>query len=118
MSIEKIAARLHELVTQGDSETAYRELFAENTVAIEQKFPGFERVEGLDNIRKKGQTMVGAIASINSRSVSESKVMGDHHIALGISLDATLKDGSRMAFSEVALYEVQNGKIISEQFFY
>ncbi|MEO0585897.1 MAG: nuclear transport factor 2 family protein [Bacteroidota bacterium] len=118
MTTEQIAARLHELVLQGDAETAYQELFSENAVAIEPKFAGFERVEGLDGIREKGQALLAGVASINSREVSPAKVVGDQHIALGISLDAHLKNGDRMAFSEIALYEVQDGKIISEQFFY
>ena len=29
-----------------------------------------------------------------------------------------MKDGSNLALNEIILYEVQDGKIISEQFFY
>ena len=118
MTTQDIATRLHELVQQGDNETAYRELFAEEAVAIEPKFPGFERVEGLDNIRKKGEALVGNVQEIKSRTVSDAVLVGDRHIALSISLDATLKDGSPFQFSEIVLYEVADGKIVSEQFFY
>lgn len=118
MTTQDIAARLHELVKQGDNETAYRELFAENAVAIEPKFPGFERVEGLDNIRKKGEALVSNLKEIKSRSVSETLIVGDHHISLGISIDAIMKDDNPFKFSEIVVYEVADGKIISEQFFY
>ena len=118
MTIQQIADRLHELVKIGDSNTAYDELFASHAVAIEPQFKGFERVEGLDNIRKKVNAILEAVAEVKSREVSEAVLYGDRHIALGISLDATLKDGSTFKFSELALYEVQEGKIISEQFYY
>lgn len=118
MTTIEIAARLHELVKQGDNGTAYSELFADHAVAIEPKFPGFERVEGLDNIRKKGEALISSVQEIKSRTVSEEIIVGDSHISLGISLDATLKDGNQFKLSEVVLYEVADGKIVSEQFFY
>lgn len=118
MTVQEIAARLHELVKQGDNATAYTELFAENAVAIEPNFPGFEHVEGLDNIRKKGEVLISSVQEIRSRVVSDHIIVGDNHISLGISLDATLKDGSHFKFSEVVLYTVVEGKIISEQFYY
>ena len=118
MTTQEIAARLHELVKQGDNATAYNELFADNAVAIEPKFPGFEKVEGLDNIRRKVEALGGSIQEIKSRAVSEEIIVGDNHITLGISLDASLKDGSPFKFSEVVLYEVADGRIVSEQFFY
>lgn len=118
MTTSQIASRLHELIVAGDEEAAYQELFSKNAVAIEPKFPGFERVEGLDNIRKKSQTIISAIETLNSRTVSKAVVHGDNHIAMNIAFDATMKDGSSFKLSEIALYEVQDGKIISEQFFY
>ena len=39
MKIEQIAKRLHELMVNADAETAYNELFSENAVAIEPKYP-------------------------------------------------------------------------------
>jgi len=118
MKVQEIADRLHELVKQGDNATAYTELFAENAVAREPNFPGFEHVEGLDNIRKKGEALISNVKEIRSRVVSENVIVGDNHISLGISLDAILKDGSPFKFSEVVLYTVVEGKIISEQFYY
>lgn len=118
MNIQEIADRLHQLVIKGDAETAYDELFSENAIAVEPKFSGFERVEGLNNIRNKTDTMIGVITSVNSRKVSEVTLVGSNHIAMGIDLDATLKDGNKMSFSELAVYEVEDGKIVSEQFFY
>ena len=118
MTTVQIASRLHELVKAGDAHTAYQELFAPNAVAIEPKFPGFERVEGLENITKKVETMIDAIDTIRHRSVSEAIVTGDNHIAMSIEIDATMKDGRPFQLNEIALYEVQDGKIISEQFFY
>ena len=77
-----------------------------------------EKADGLDSIRKKGEALVSNVQEIKSRTVSDEIIVGDNHISLGISLDAILKDDSPFKFSEVVLYEVANGKIISELFYY
>ena len=118
MTTNEIAVRLHELLVLGDSETIYRELFSQNAVAIEPKFEGFERVEGLDNIKKKVQVLVDSIQEVKKRTISPAIVQGANHIAIGIELEALLKNGNTMSLNEVALYEVKDGAIISEQFFY
>jgi len=38
--------------------------------------------------------------------------------ACAMGFDATMKDRGRTKMEEIALYEVKDGKIISEQFFY
>ena len=118
MTTQEISSRLHELLVKGDSHTAYKELFAENAVAIEPKFPGFERVEGLENIKKKTDGMVSMIEKVNSRTVKEAIVVGSNHIAIGIQMDAVMKGNNPFKVDEICLYEVEDGKIVSEQFFY
>ena len=56
-------------------------------------------------------------ASHHGVQVSEPLVAGNF-FACTISLDSTLKGQERSRMDEVAVYEVRNGKIISEQFFY
>lgn len=44
-------------------------------------------------------------------------VIGGNHFAVGRELDITFK-GQRIKTDEVMLYEVKDGRIVSEQFFY
>ena len=118
MTVQKIAERLHELMVQGDKDTAFAELYAKDAVAIEPKFPGFERVEGLDNIIKKTDGMVAMIQEVKGREVSDVILTAANHFAINIKMDAVMKDGSAFKVDEICLYEVRDGKIISEQFFY
>ena len=45
-------------------------------------------------------------------------VVGDNHFAVGREVDIIVNGIGRIQINEVMLYEVKDGKIISEQFFY
>lgn len=49
--------------------------------------------------------------------VSDPVVAGNH-IAFAMGMDVTYKGMGRQKMDEIALYEVKNGKIVKEQFFY
>lgn len=119
MNIEQIAARLHALVKAGDYFTAYDELFAPDAKAIEPQLAqmGLAEIQGLDAIKQKVGTLSEGIAELVSREMSDP-VVSANHIAFTNIVQAKLKDGNDFNMSEICLYEVQEGKIISEQFFY
>ena len=77
-----------------------------------------ERVEGLSNIRKKVQAMIEGIDEVKHREVSPDIVIGENHFAINIAMDAVLKNGQNFKVDEICLYTVEEGKIISEKFFY
>jgi len=118
MTTQQIGARLAELCRTGQYETAQKELYAEDAVSIEsQIMPGFAKeTKGLDDIIKKGHAFESMVDKIHGGSVSEPIVAGNA-IAFIMSLDATWKDGRRTNNEELCVYEVKDGKIISEQFF-
>jgi hypothetical protein len=41
-----------------------------------------------------------------------------YHFAVAMGIDATMKGPGRVKMDEIAVYEVKNGKIVKEQFFY
>lgn len=53
----------------------------------------------------------------HSNEVSEPLV-AENFIALTITPEVTMKGRGRQKLSELAVYEVKDGKIIKEQFFY
>ena len=45
-------------------------------------------------------------------------VVGGNFISCAMGMDVTMKGMGRMQMDEIAVYEVKEGKIISEQFFF
>jgi hypothetical protein len=45
-------------------------------------------------------------------------VIAGNHFAVGREVDITVQGHGRIQISEIMLYEVKDGEIISEQFFY
>lgn len=118
MTVTEIASRLAALCNVGDFEKAQIELFAEEAVSIEpEAIPGFEKVtKGLPAILEKGKKSKSLVEKTHSYSVSNHIVAGNA-IALALTMDVTIKGQERSEVSEICVYEVKDGKIISEQFF-
>ena len=117
MTTQEIANRLVALCRAGDYETVYQELFHPDAVAIEPAYSPTPEARGLAAIREKGRQFNEALQEVHSGYTSDPLVAGNH-ITLTMGMDVTMKDGNRMQMDEVAVYEVQDGKIVKEQFFF
>ena len=118
MTIPQIAHRLAELCNQGNFEQAQKELFAEDAVSIEpEASPGFEKeTKGLEAILEKGKKFGAMVEETYGCSASDPLVAGNS-IALTLNMDMKMKERERSKMSELVVYKVKDGKIISEQFF-
>ena len=117
MSTPEIANRLVELCRTGQHTKAYQELFADNAVALEPEgFPN-QRVEGKAALLKKNDEFGEMMEQLHDSSVSDPLVAGNY-FTVHMMLDATMKGRGRDKMEELCLYEVKDGKIIKEQFFY
>jgi hypothetical protein len=118
MNTNEIATRLAELCNKGDFETAQKELFANDAVSIEPyASPAFEKeIRGLDKILEKGHKFESMVEKMNSISVSEPICAGNS-FALTLILDAVMKEKGPMLMTELCVYQIKDGKIISEQFY-
>ncbi|MGN6530405.1 MAG: SnoaL-like domain-containing protein [Ginsengibacter sp.] len=119
MTTQQIADRLAELCKKGDFEKAQKELFAEDAVSIEpQPSPGFEKeTKGLEAILEKGRQFNSMMQEAHSVHISDPIVAGNA-IAIALDMDVTMKGRGRSTMSEICVYEVKDGKIISEHFFW
>lgn len=118
MDIKDIAQRLAVLCREGKFEQAQRELYSDHAVSIEPAHtPGPREVQGLDKIIAKGDEFQSTIEAYHGGYVSDPLVAGNH-ISLGLGMDITVKGQGRTNWEEVCVYEVKDGKIVSEQFFY
>ena len=118
MSTTEIANRLVELCKKGEFETAQKELFADDAVSIEpHSTPDFEQVtKGLNAIIEKSRKWSGMVEEQHGMSVSEPLV-SDNSFAVTMHLDVTMKGRGRMSMTELCVYNVKDGKVVSEQFF-
>ena len=118
MSTQKVANRLVELMRQGDSMTAVSELYADNIVSKEMPgYPGGELTEGKEAVTQKGIDWFNNVREFHSSTVSEPQVAGNH-FSCTMDFDVTFKDRGRQQMTEVCVYEVNDNKIVNEQFFY
>jgi SnoaL-like domain len=118
MTTNEIAARLASLCQQGGFETAQKELFAKDAVSIEpHATPAFEKeTKGLDAILKKGARWNAMVRETHGITVSDPLVAA-HSFALTMRIQATMKERGFMDMTELCVYQVKDGKIVSEEFF-
>ena len=118
MTTVDIANRLYELCKEGHYQQAQEELYADDALSIEPVHAqGIPSVTGKEAIIKKGEQFQGSIEELHGVGASQPIVAGNH-FALTIMIDATFKGMGKMVMEEVAVYEVKDGKVVKEQFFY
>jgi hypothetical protein len=104
----------------GDFAAAIRNLYSPDIVSIEsmgnETMP--REMKGIDAIRGKNQWW--ADNHVVHSSVVDGPFIGeDNKFAVYYNFDVTFKpNGKRNSMEEMALYEVKDGKIVREQFFY
>jgi hypothetical protein len=118
LTTREVAARFNDLAQQEKWFEIQDELFADNVRSIEPPgSPYMGDAEGKTPVREKAGDFVKRIKAVNSASTTEPVVAGNH-FAVGRALDITTEDFGRIKIDEIMLYEVQDGQIVSEQFFY
>lgn len=117
MTTQEIADQYVEFNRTGQNTKAFDELFADNAVSIEPKGAPTELTEGLDALRKKSEQFTSMVEEVHSMEVSEP-IVADSFFSCTMKMDVTYKGMGRNQMEEVCLYQIKDGKIISEQFFY
>ena len=118
MTTQEIANRMAELFKENKWMEVQDKLFAENAVSIEPPHSqGLKTVEGLAAIKQKGEQFNSMVEEMHGGWVSDLIVAGNY-ITCGMGMDATMKGSGRMKMEEVCVYEVKDGKIVKEQFFF
>jgi SnoaL-like domain len=118
MTTEQVAARFNELAQQEKWFEIQDELFADNAKSVDPaNSPYLKFAEGKATIRKKGEDWVKRIQAAHRLHTTEPVVAGNH-FAVGREVDITVEGLGRIKIDEVMLYEVRDGQIVLEQFFY
>lgn len=118
LTTREVAARFHELARQEKWFEIQDEFFSDDVRSVDPPdSPWFKYAEGKASVRKKGEDFVKRIEAVHSAHTTEP-VVGGNHFAVGRETDITVQGLGRIQINQVMLYEVKDGQIISEQFFY
>ena len=118
LTTQEVAVRFNELAKQEKWFEIQDEFFADDVRSIDPPHsPYFGYAEGKANVRKKDEDFVKRIEAAHRRYTTEPVVAGNH-FAVGREVDITVQGHGRIQINQVMMYEVKDGKIISEQFFY
>ena len=117
MTTQEIANRLVELCRKGEYGTVYQELYSPQCISIEPKGAQVEVCNGLEEMAAKGKAWNESMEEFHGSDIGDPIVAGSH-ICMTMMMDATFKGIGRQRMDELCVYEVQDGKIVKEQFFY
>lgn len=118
MTTQEIANKLVAACREGKDHDIQTELYSQNAVSWEPQGGNWgEKTEGLDGIRAKSQQWQSMVEEIHSADISDP-VVGGNHFSCSFAYEVTMKGAGRIKMEEIAVYEVQNEKIVSERFFY
>ncbi|MDX2128183.1 MAG: nuclear transport factor 2 family protein [Chloroherpetonaceae bacterium] len=117
MNINEIASSLVAYCRKGNFQAAQQALYAEDAVSFEPQTSAQPVTRGLEGIRQKGIYFQSTL-TVHGIEVSEPLIAG-RFFSLRIAMDVTVKEnGQRMIMEEVCVYEVKDGKIQNETFYY
>jgi len=118
MTTQEVAARFNELAQQEKWFEIQDEFFADNVRSIDPSdSPYFGYAEGKFPVRKKGEDFVKRIEAVH-RAYTTEPVTSGNHFTVGREIDITVQKLGRIQINQIMLYEVKDGQIVLEQFFY
>ncbi|MBC9909382.1 nuclear transport factor 2 family protein [Chitinophaga varians] len=118
MTVAQIANRLADLCREEKFSIAQKELYADDAVSIEpHETPGFDReTKGLPALMEKDKKFNAMLEARYGTTISTPLVTGNV-FAFVLTMDIKMSGRERETVSELCVYQVKDGKIISEQFF-
>ena len=113
-TLSEIANRLASLCKELKFVEAYTELYADNAVSIDPNNKN-EPITGLKNLIEYEKRFLANV-EIHEVNVSDAIFAGSY-FSLVFSMHFTIKGQGSKSVEEICVYKVENGKIVSQQFF-
>ncbi len=115
--IKTIAHQLVALLREKRFLEAQEQLFAIDAINQEPELYKERSVFGLKGMMVKEKRFLSNIKKWNHFEVSEP-LISKNHFTIHMITDVLLKNEQNVRIDEIIIYEVDNNKIIKEQFFY
>lgn len=117
MNTKQIAEKLVEYCNTDNEEKTYSELYSPEIISVESSDSEFPKCKGMDEIQEKGKWWKENF-EVHSLKASRPNV-ADDFFSVTFTMDTTHKpSGNRSTMTELAVYKVEEGKIVYEEFFY
>jgi hypothetical protein len=117
MSIQEVANRLVELCRKGQILEAQEELYGDAITSHEPMHSQVPVATGKEAVLAKGKYFASTIIERHGGSFGDP-IIGGEYFSISCSLDATFKERGRSQLTEICVFQVKDGKIVYEQFFY
>jgi ketosteroid isomerase-like protein len=121
MTTQDVVNRYMELEKQGKWVEIQDELYSRDVVCIEPEHAaamGMQTLtKGIDAVKAKAKAWNDSIEEMHGGYCSEP-VVGGNFFSVAMGMDCTMKGAGRMKMDEIAVFEVKDGKIVKEQFFF
>ena len=118
MTTKEVAEKLIAMCREGKINEAKDALYADDIVSIEPVEGVLPKeAHGMAALRKKDELFTASIDHFYSSTISDPVVAGDF-FAVSWDSDLQMKGQPRQTISEICVYKVKDGKVVSEQFFF
>ena len=114
MTTHDIAQQLIQHCRELRFSEARRALFAPDAVSVEADGSTTQGLEALDAKQRQWQA---GIEQLHGVEVS-APIVTPHYISIAFTWELTLKGQPRGGWSEIGLFQVKDGRVVREQFFY
>ncbi len=119
MSTTDVAEKYYSLFKENKMQEIIQELYSPMIVSIEpENNLGLPvQTEGIENYGQKQGLFFSQIEQVFGGSIEKPLVANNHFTVLTTS-DVQFKGVGRIQRNEISVFEVKDGKIVKEQFFY
>ncbi|OCX51871.1 hypothetical protein BEL04_17855 [Mucilaginibacter sp. PPCGB 2223] len=117
MSTQEVANKLVQHCREGKFMEAIEDLYADNIESTEPMVNGGQAVTGKEAVIAKNNEWYASVEEVHSAQVSDP-VVGGNYFSCAMDMDVTYKQHGRTQMSEICVYEVKDGKIVKDMFFY
>lgn len=117
MTTQQVADKFYEYMQQGAFDKIYGELYSPHATSEETPGSDWPKANGMKEIEEKGKRWNDGMEAMHGGTTDKPIVAGNYFTSY-MTMDFTPKGGSRTSMAELGVYKVENGKIVSEQFFY
>ena len=121
MTTQEVANRYYELACVSKWTEIQDELYDDNVICQEPEHAALRGVQvmtiGRDAVKAKSIANREMIETLHSQYCSEPIVAGNF-FSLALKREVTFRNKPRMKAEEICVFQVGEGKIVSEQFFY
>jgi ketosteroid isomerase-like protein len=116
MKTQEVAHKLVTLCREGKNIDAINELYSDDILSFEST-GDHKEISGKQAVIEKNNLWFSTVEEMHEAHVSDP-VVGGNFFSVSMMYDVTYKEAGRMKMEEIAVYEVKDGKIVFEHFFY